>query len=88
MKSGIGKISQIIGPVIDVTFKEADELPNIYESLIVKRPDGTDLVLECQQQTGEATIRAIAMDSTDGLMRGLNVIKTGKTYQYARGRKH
>ncbi|HRC66895.1 MAG TPA: F0F1 ATP synthase subunit beta, partial [Bacteroidales bacterium] len=78
MKSGIGKISQIIGPVIDVTFKEADELPNIYESLIVKRPDGTDLVLECQQQIGEATIRAIAMDSTDGLMRGLNVIKTGK----------
>lgn len=78
MKSDKGKISQIIGPVIDVAFQEAEYLPNIYEALIVKRPDGTDLILECQQQIGESTIRAIAMDSTDGLKRGLEVIKTGK----------
>ncbi|GAB6279821.1 MAG: F0F1 ATP synthase subunit beta [Lentimicrobium sp.] len=78
MKTDKGKISQIIGPVIDVAFQEAEYLPNIYEALIVKRPDGTDLILECQQQIGESTIRAIAMDSTDGLKRGLEVIKTGK----------
>ncbi|HAL64202.1 MAG TPA: F0F1 ATP synthase subunit beta [Bacteroidales bacterium] len=78
MKSDKGKISQIIGPVVDVAFQEAEYLPNIYEALIVKRPDSTDLILECQQQIGESTIRAIAMDSTDGLKRGLEVIKTGK----------
>lgn len=78
MKSDKGKISQIIGPVVDVAFQEAEYLPNIYEALIVKRPDNTDLILECQQQIGESTIRAIAMDSTDGLKRGLEVIKTGK----------
>ena len=73
-----GKISQIIGAVIDVAFDE-DKLPNIYEALEVKREDGTVVILECQQHIGEDTVRTIAMDSTDGLRRGMEVVSTGST---------
>lgn len=73
-----GKISQIIGPVIDVTFDEESRLPDIYEALEVTRNDGTKLVLECQQDIGERTVRTVAMDSTDGLRRGMNAVATGK----------
>jgi len=73
-----GRIAQIIGPVIDVTFSDAETLPNIYDALEVPRADGTVLVVECQQHVGEDTVRAIAMDSTDGLTRGMEVIATGK----------
>ncbi len=73
-----GKISQIIGPVVDVTFDQNLELPDIHEALIVRFDNGKELVLECQQETGESTIRAIAMDSTDGLRRGMDVVATGK----------
>ncbi|MCX6271817.1 MAG: F0F1 ATP synthase subunit beta [Bacteroidetes bacterium] len=74
-----GKISQIIGPVIDVTFSEESRLPDIYEALEVKRKDGTSLILECQQDIGENTVRTVAMDSTDGLRRGMDVFATGKS---------
>ena len=73
----IGKISQIIGPVIDVTFEDNSQLPKIYDALEIKRTDGTTLVIECQQHTGEDTVRAVAMDSTDGLRRGMDVVATG-----------
>lgn len=73
-----GKISQIIGPVVDVTFDQNLELPDIHEALIVRFDNGKELVLECQQETGESTIRAIALDSTDGLRRGMEVVATGK----------
>jgi F-type H+-transporting ATPase subunit beta len=73
-----GKISQIIGPVVDVTFDQTTELPDIHEALIVRFENGKELVLECQQETGESTIRTIAMDSTDGLRRGMAVYATGK----------
>lgn len=73
----IGKISQIIGAVIDVTFDNEDMLPNIYDALEVKRDDGDVLILECQQDIGENTVRCIAMDSTDGLRRGMDVLATG-----------
>ena len=73
-----GKIVQVIGPVIDVSFDtEGTELPNILEALEISRPDGTKIVLECQQHVGEDTVRAIAMDSTDGLVRGMEVVSTG-----------
>ncbi|MGI6343240.1 MAG: F0F1 ATP synthase subunit beta [Bacteroidales bacterium] len=72
-----GTISQIIGPVVDVSFEENIALPNIYDALEVVNPSGTKIVLECQQDIGESTIRAIAMDSTDGLSRGMEVIATG-----------
>ena len=75
----VGKISQIIGPVVDVTFDENVPLPNIYDALQVTNESGNVIVLECQQDTGENTIRTVAMDSTDGLSRGMEVIATGKT---------
>ncbi|MDO4216923.1 MAG: F0F1 ATP synthase subunit beta [Bacteroidales bacterium] len=72
-----GKISQIIGAVVDVTFDDDTILPDIYDALVVKRPDGSDLILECQQDIGENTMRTIAMDSTDGLLRGMEVVSLG-----------
>jgi F-type H+-transporting ATPase subunit beta len=75
----IGKISQIIGPVIDVCFDENVPLPNIYDALEVTNEQGTVIVLECQQDIGENTIRTVAMDSTDGLSRGMQVVSTGIT---------
>jgi len=78
MSKNIGKIIQIIGPVIDVNFDiEGSELPNIYDALEITREDGSLLVIECQQHIGENTIRAVAMDSTDGLARGTKVVSTG-----------
>jgi F-type H+/Na+-transporting ATPase subunit beta len=78
MAKNIGKISQIIGPVVDVTFvRQGDEMPDIYDALEIKRNDGSTLVVECQQHIGENTVRTIAMDSTDGLRRGMDVIDTG-----------
>ena len=70
-------ISQVIGPVIDVTFDQGQTLPNIFDALEVVRPDGQVVVLETQQDIGESTIRSIAMDSTDGLRRGMKVTNTG-----------
>lgn len=84
-KTSVGKISQIIGPVIDVTFDQEDRLPNIYESLEVKNNTGKTIVLETQQDIGENTVRTIAMDSTDGLRRGIEVIATGKSISMPTG---
>jgi len=73
-----GKVSQIIGPVIDVTFENNENgLPDIYDSLEIKRTDGSTLVLECQQHIGEDTVRAISMETTDGISRGTEVVATG-----------
>ncbi|MBN8701848.1 MAG: F0F1 ATP synthase subunit beta [Bacteroidetes bacterium] len=83
-----GKISQIIGPVVDVTFhQEGAKLPNILDALEVTRPDGTVVVLETQQHIGEDTIRAIAMDSTDGLSRGTEVTSTNSAIRMPVGDK-
>jgi F-type H+-transporting ATPase subunit beta len=76
-KKRVGKIAQIIGPVIDVVFGEEEKLPNIYDALEVKNNDGNIIILECQYGIGENTMRTIAMDSTDGLRRGMEVIETG-----------
>ncbi len=76
--ANIGKITQIIGPVVDVSFDDENAtLPNILDALEIDRPNGTVLVLECQQHVGEDTVRAIAMDATDGLSRGIAVRATG-----------
>ncbi len=73
-----GSVSQVIGPVVDVSFElNNTELPNILDALEIKKEDGSTVVLECQQHIGQDTIRAIAMDSTDGLMRGMEVKATG-----------
>lgn len=77
-----GRISQIIGPVVDVYFvtnglKAEDVLPRIHDALEVLRPDGTKLIVEVQQHIGEDTVRTVAMDNTDGLQRGLEVVQLG-----------
>jgi F-type H+-transporting ATPase subunit beta len=77
-KKNIGHISQIIGPVVDVVFETEKDLPKIYDALIIERSNGEKVVLEVQQATGENTVRTIAMDSTDGLRRGMEVISTGQ----------
>ena len=73
-----GKVTQVIGPVVDVTFAaEGSKLPNILDALHVTKSDGTTVVLEVQQHLGEDTVRTIAMDATDGMMRGQEVVDTG-----------
>ncbi len=72
-----GKIAQVIGPVIDVTFEGGTSLPSILEALEVTKPNGQIVILETQKHTGEDTVRTIAMDSSDGLYRGLEVRATG-----------
>ena len=80
MEAVVGKISQIIGPVVDVHFENAEKkLPSIHDALQVLCPYGRKVVLEVQQHIGEETVRCVAMESTDGLSRGLEVISTGKS---------
>src|SRR5258708_29350110 len=70
----IGKISQIIGPVVDVSFADGGRLPKIYDALEITKENGQKVILEVQQHLGEDRVRAIAMDSTDGLLRGMKVV--------------
>jgi len=78
MPENIGEIIQVIGPVIDISFeKSGSDMPVIHDALEVERQDGTLLIAECQQHIGENTVRCIAMDSTDGLQRGMKVRATG-----------
>lgn len=75
MKNNVGKVTQVLGAVVDVQFPS--ELPNMQNALQVKIGDRT-LVLEVAQHLGERTVRTIAMDTTDGLVRGAEVVDTGK----------
>ncbi len=75
--ANIGHVKQIIGPVVDVSFAN-ETLPEIFNALEIKRSNGDVLVLEVQQHLGEDSVRAIAMDSTDGLTRGTEVVDTGR----------
>ena len=72
-----GKVSQVIGPVVDVSFEKGVELPNIFDALEVRKADGTKVVFEVQSHIGENTVRTISMDSTDGFSRGVDVVSTG-----------
>ncbi len=77
--ANIGHIKQIIGPVVDVSFSGDDsKLPDILNALSIKRPNGEELILEVQQHLGEDSVRAVSMDSTDGLTRGMKVVDMGK----------
>lgn len=75
-KIATGKVRQIIGPVVDVEFAVAD-LPNIYEKLVIERKEDVDLGLEVFKHLGDGVVRTVALDSTDGLVRGQAVIATG-----------
>jgi len=78
MSEKTGKIAQVIGPVVDVAFDGGDVLlPPIYTALKIDREDGSELILEVEQHIGEDTVRCVAMESTDGLRRGLPVVNLG-----------
>jgi F-type H+-transporting ATPase subunit beta len=81
MSELVGRISQIIGPVVDVFFdlkgKDEVKLPAIHDALSIDRGNGKELIVEIQQHIGENTVRTVAMDSTDGLRRGLKAVSRG-----------
>jgi F0F1-type ATP synthase, beta subunit len=81
MSQIVGHISQVIGPVVDVFFESTGEkiqLPSIHDAMEIKRSNGKTLIVEVQQHIGENTVRSVAMDSTDGLQRGLEAVSLGK----------
>ena len=79
MSANYGKVTQVIGPVIDVSFEGGKEnIPPIYNALKVEREDGGELILEVEQHIGEDTVRCVAMESTDGVRRGVQVLDLGR----------
>jgi F-type H+-transporting ATPase subunit beta len=88
MSKATGKIAQVIGPVVDVHFDlEGGKLPEILDALEIVRQNGQKLILEVQQHIGEDTVRTVAMDSTDGLCRGMDVSSTGSAIKMPTGNK-
>lgn len=77
MEKNIGKIVQVIGPVVDIRFGE-DNLPELLNAIEIEK-DGERLVVEVAQHIGDDTVRCVSMDSTDGLIRGMNAVNTGKS---------
>lgn len=77
-KKSIGHIAQVIGPVVDVVFENESDIPNLHDALEITRENGETLILETEQAIGENTVRTIAMDSTDGLSRGTEVVNLGQ----------
>ncbi len=77
-KKSIGHIAQVIGPVVDVVFENEADIPNLHDALEITRESGETLILETAQAIGENTVRTIAMDSTDGLSRGTEVVNLGQ----------
>ncbi|MFC7440060.1 F0F1 ATP synthase subunit beta [Laceyella putida] len=80
-----GRVLQVMGPVVDVQF-ESGHLPEIYNAIKVKRNDGSELVLEASVHLGDNIVRAVAMASTDGLVRGMEAVDTGKPISVPVGR--
>ncbi|MBR4070738.1 MAG: F0F1 ATP synthase subunit beta, partial [Bacteroidaceae bacterium] len=79
MSENFGYITQVIGPVVDVSFEgEGNSVPPIYAALKIERNDDSDLLVEVEQHIGENTVRCVAMDSTDGLVRGMKVVNLGR----------
>ena len=84
--SKTGRISQVMGAVVDVAFEDG-YLPNIYNALSVDRADDGILVLEVAQHLGDGVVRTVAMDSTDGLVRGHKVVDKGEPITVPVGEK-
>ena len=81
----IGKVVQIIGPVVDIKFEE-ESLPNIYNAIEIKM-DGKVIVAEVEQHIGDDIVRTIAMESTDGLKRGVRAVDTGRPIEVPVGKE-
>src|SRR2546430_3923333 len=75
-KRNVGKVVQVIGPVLDVEF-EPEQMPELYNAVTVNI-DSRQLVAEVEQHIGRNQVRAVAMSSTDGVVRGMEVVDTGK----------
>lgn len=90
MSEVFGKITQVVGPVIDVQFQDTN-LPEIYTALLVSNPsiseEAWNLTLEVAQHLGESTVRCVAMDSTEGLVRGMDVKNSGSPIQMPVGKE-
>ncbi|MCX6346751.1 MAG: F0F1 ATP synthase subunit beta [Actinobacteria bacterium] len=82
-----GKIKQIIGAVVDVHFPDDNTLPEIFNALEIEKENGDKLILEVQQHLGEDSVRTIAMDGTEGLKRGMEVIDTGAPIEVPVGKE-
>ena len=88
MSKNIGKVSKVIGAVVDVEFSaKGSSLPEIYDSLEITREDGSILILEVQSHIGEKIVRTISMDSTDGLSRGTEAVATGSPIKMPIGKE-
>ncbi|PIR18157.1 MAG: F0F1 ATP synthase subunit beta [Deltaproteobacteria bacterium CG11_big_fil_rev_8_21_14_0_20_49_13] len=89
--NALGKVVQAIGPVVDVRFPDSADLPEIYTALKITNPSinnkPLNLVVEVAQHIGENTVRTIAMDATDGLVRGMDVVNTGEPIQMPVGKE-
>ncbi len=84
--ANIGQVKQVIGPVVDVSFSgESSNLPDILNALEIKRENGEVLTLEVQRHLGEDSVRAISMDSTEGLTRGMQVVDMGQAISMPTG---
>lgn len=83
-----GKVSQVIGPVVDVSFEDEMQLPNILDALVVTKSNGAKIVLEVQQHLGEDRVRTVAMDGTEGLVRGMEVVNTQSPIKMPTGEKY
>lgn len=85
MNNSVGYIAQVIGAVVDVRFNDSKDLPKILDALKVKIRNDKTIILECQQHLGDNFVRTIAMDATEGLVRGMEVINTGNPIQISVG---
>ena len=81
----IGKVKQIIGPVVDIEFP-AGQLPDIYNAIKIKEADRINITLETMQHLGNNTVRCVALSSTDGLQRGMSAEDTGSPINVPVGR--
>jgi F-type H+/Na+-transporting ATPase subunit beta len=89
IQTQVGKVVQVIGPVIDASF-ESGHLPDIYNALRIDLPaiegrEANTIVLEVQQHIGRNQVRAVAMSSTDGVVRGMDVVDTARRSPYPSG---
>ena len=80
MSQNIGKVVEIIGPVVDIQFSQ-NNLPDLLTAIEIERPNEENLIVEVEQDIGSDRVRCIAMGSTDGLVRGMDAIDTGKPIQ-------